>query len=206
MSPKVPDIYKQHKKIEILQAAEQVFIRKGFGRVTMKDIVEQCQISRGGVYLYFSSTDEIFQAILDWKNGQPQQELLLIYESANNGEEALTQFIILISTYMKETANSLYRAHVEFFSALAQDDNRWQFVQQRHELLVNNYAFFFQEGTRLGYFSPQTDLRILTKFVLTWCEGFSLNTMILPMDDLQADTQIELLHQYLRQMLRIPSF
>ena len=30
----------------------------------MKDIVEACEISRGGLYLYFGSTEEIFKEIL----------------------------------------------------------------------------------------------------------------------------------------------
>ena len=30
----------------------------------MKDIVEACDISRGGLYLYFSSTKELFEEVL----------------------------------------------------------------------------------------------------------------------------------------------
>ena len=41
-----------------------MFARKGYRDVTMKDIVEACEISRGGLYLYFGSTEEIFKEIL----------------------------------------------------------------------------------------------------------------------------------------------
>ena len=48
------------KKKYILETARKVFMEKGYKNVTMKDIVEACDISRGGLYLYFGSTAEIF--------------------------------------------------------------------------------------------------------------------------------------------------
>jgi len=41
------------KKRYIVEKARDVFMEKGFKKVTMKDIVEACDISRGGLYLYF---------------------------------------------------------------------------------------------------------------------------------------------------------
>jgi len=52
------------KKQYIIEKAREVFVEKGFKYVTMKDIVDACEISRGGLYLYFSSTKEIFEAVL----------------------------------------------------------------------------------------------------------------------------------------------
>lgn len=39
-------------------------MQKGYLQVTMKDIVEQCQISRGGLYLYYDSVENIFLEVL----------------------------------------------------------------------------------------------------------------------------------------------
>lgn len=52
------------KKKYILETARKVFQEKGYKKVTMKDIVDACEISRGGLYLYFSSTAEIFEELL----------------------------------------------------------------------------------------------------------------------------------------------
>ncbi len=52
------------KRRYILETARRVFVEKGFKRVTMKDIVEACNISRGGLYLYFESTSQIFLEVL----------------------------------------------------------------------------------------------------------------------------------------------
>lgn len=52
------------KKQFILKKAREVFCRKGFKEVTMKDIVEACEISRGGLYLYFNNVSEIFREVM----------------------------------------------------------------------------------------------------------------------------------------------
>lgn len=52
------------KKQLILETARKIFMEKGYKDVTMKDIVEACGISRGGLYLYFESTKEIFLEVL----------------------------------------------------------------------------------------------------------------------------------------------
>ena len=54
----------KEKRNLILKCAEQVFRTKGFSNVTMKDIIDECNISRGGIYLYFSSVDEIFTEVI----------------------------------------------------------------------------------------------------------------------------------------------
>ncbi len=53
------------KKQMIIDKAKDVFSVRGFKNVTMKDIVEACDISRGGLYLYFNSTEELLLAVLD---------------------------------------------------------------------------------------------------------------------------------------------
>lgn len=63
------------KKNLIVSAARDVFFKRGYRAVTMKDIVEACGISRGGLYLYFSSTKELFEAVLVQENKTLQDVL-----------------------------------------------------------------------------------------------------------------------------------
>lgn len=56
------------KKNLIVETAREVFFKRGYRAVTMKDIVEACGISRGGLYLYFANTKELFEAVLEQEN------------------------------------------------------------------------------------------------------------------------------------------
>lgn len=53
------------KRKYIIEKARNVFSKNGYRAVTMKDIVEACDISRGGLYLYFASIKELFEAVLE---------------------------------------------------------------------------------------------------------------------------------------------
>lgn len=54
----------EQKKQFIVATARRIFKEKGYKDVTMKDIVEACEISRGGLYLYFGSVEEVFLAVM----------------------------------------------------------------------------------------------------------------------------------------------
>ena len=63
------------KRQLILDSAAKVFSDKGYKAVTMKDIVEASDISRGGLYLYFSCVEDIFLAVLDMREKAADEEI-----------------------------------------------------------------------------------------------------------------------------------
>jgi len=80
------------KRNLILTRARQVFVRKGFANVTMKDIIEECGISRGGLYLYFQSVDEIFMQVIDTHNQSKLKETKL-HINDNFGDASFHQLL-----------------------------------------------------------------------------------------------------------------
>ena len=63
MSPR-PDV-SDERKSQILKAAEGVFTKKGFDEARMDDIADETGLSKGTLYLYFKSKDDLIIAILD---------------------------------------------------------------------------------------------------------------------------------------------
>src|SRR3979411_538646 len=52
------------KRQHILSAALRVFFEYGYKRVSMNEIAEAAGISRPGLYLHFSSKEEVFRAAI----------------------------------------------------------------------------------------------------------------------------------------------
>ncbi len=75
------------KKQYIIAKAREVFSENGYRKVTMKDIVEACDISRGGLYLYFSDIKSLFEAVLVQE--QEGRENALLNEELSPGEALL---------------------------------------------------------------------------------------------------------------------
>jgi TetR/AcrR family transcriptional regulator, repressor for uid operon len=65
MCPKVTSRYKMDIKERIVRSAISCFSKNGFDKSRMDDIAETANISKGTVYLYFESKEDLFYAICE---------------------------------------------------------------------------------------------------------------------------------------------
>ena len=103
------------KKKYILGKTAAVFIRAGYTSVTMKDIVEECDISRGGLYKYYSSTKEIFEDILF---AGKENDYFIFTKGMENGVNAvkiLADFLQQQRSELLNIENTIRIAVYEFF-------------------------------------------------------------------------------------------
>ena len=103
------------KRKYIIEKARTVFAEKGFKNVTMKDIVDACEISRGGLYLYFSSTDELFLSVLSDDSDDEDTVLASVSGSAAAGD-MLALFLKEQKKDILRRKNNLTIATYEYFS------------------------------------------------------------------------------------------
>jgi len=102
----------EQKKLYILEVSKQVFVEKGFRTVTMKDIVEACEISRGGLYLYYNNTAEIFRDVLKMEarqtdagmaeqlsEGASAAEILMVFFKAQKAEILAKKGSLIMAIY-----------------------------------------------------------------------------------------------------------
>jgi AcrR family transcriptional regulator len=50
---------------EIIEAARDLFLVKGYDRTTMRDVMARLHIAKGTIYHYFKSKEELLDAVLD---------------------------------------------------------------------------------------------------------------------------------------------
>ena len=58
------DVVTQFREAEILQAARQVFARRGFAEASMEEIAQVAGLAKGTLYLYYESKRELYRAAL----------------------------------------------------------------------------------------------------------------------------------------------
>jgi AcrR family transcriptional regulator len=63
MCPKVTTQYRSEVKGRIIESAIQCFARTGFDRTKMDDIANLSDVSKGTLYLYFKSKEDLFYGI-----------------------------------------------------------------------------------------------------------------------------------------------
>lgn len=100
------------KKKYIIEKAREVFSKNGYRKVTMKDIVEACDISRGGLYLYFTDTKSLFEAVLEEEEQDKDILDAIEKEELSPGEALLTYLDRKKRTIMEK--KSLAAATLEY--------------------------------------------------------------------------------------------
>jgi AcrR family transcriptional regulator len=55
----------QHTRNLLLNAAEELFARKGFGSASLEDIADAAGYTRGAIYGHFGSKEELFLAVIE---------------------------------------------------------------------------------------------------------------------------------------------
>ena len=66
---------KENRKNSILKAARKLFFERGFKSVTVDLIAAKAEVSKGSIYLYFDSKEEIYTQILIAANIERHREV-----------------------------------------------------------------------------------------------------------------------------------
>jgi AcrR family transcriptional regulator len=79
--PKVVPQYKEEAKERIIQAALEIYSEKGPNQVTMDDVAKKLGVSKGALYLYFKSKDEILNEVIKATEQSVRKFLLSLLET-----------------------------------------------------------------------------------------------------------------------------
>ena len=146
------------KKQYILDKARVVFSEKGFKNVTMKDIVDACDISRGGLYLYFSSTEDIFLEVLSTESDEDDDEAI---GAALSGDASAGDMLALFLKEQKKEIlrkkNNLTVATYEYFTlhkATALDNP----LKRQFDTAVKIVEKLIENGVETGEFYCENPL------------------------------------------------
>jgi len=92
---------KERRKEEILDAAHRVFVEKGLTTATVDDIAAAAELSKGTLYLYFDSKEDIYIALM-------MRGLRLLYGKFDN--------IIIGETSVVKILHRIEGEYIEFFN------------------------------------------------------------------------------------------
>ena len=102
------------KKQYIIDVAAKVLSEMGYKNVTMKDVVDACDISRGGLYLYYESTSELFIDVMKSQAAAGEDFTSLISDDAT-AADILLLFLQEEKKDLFKKKGNLNRAYFEFY-------------------------------------------------------------------------------------------
>ncbi len=82
---------KTDRKNAIIKAATREFATRDYSEVSVRDIAERADISRGSFYLYFYDKEDCFMAVIEAYKSHVENDLLNIYKKAKSIADVVLQ-------------------------------------------------------------------------------------------------------------------
>jgi AcrR family transcriptional regulator len=201
----------------ILDAAEDVFMSKGFDQATMEDIAAAAELSKGTLYLYFRSKDDLFSGL----SARMVEDMVTRFETlCRQAADGLSA----VRAMLQGCAGNILAKPQHFRVLMGQlasghllDPDTPSFSAHRHQVarIVTTFVAALERGQRDG--SVRADIEPIKTSGLLWA-GL-LGTMLLrinsqevqrrfpqPVDlDTLVDAYIELVCAGLRAELQDPA-
>lgn len=164
------------RKEQILQAAEQVFARKGYHDSTISDVARQAKVSDATIYEYFSSKEDLLFSLPG--------------ETARRGKENLEQVLPFIRSHADKIRAFVYN-HLNFYqnhpdyasvALLILKPNRkfaeteaYRDVQDLSRVLIR----VIEEGMAAGEFRADLDPYLVRSVILGTIEHLVIRQVLL---------------------------
>ena len=176
------------KKKYILETARKVFMEKGYKNVTMKDIVEACDISRGGLYLYFGSTAEIFMEVLKMETEETDDVFSDSITEDATATDILTLFLKEQKKELLRKKNNLTIATYEYYFGenVPKKDN---ILKKQFDSAAKIIEKLIEAGVENGEFYCE-DCRGAARNIMFVLEGLKISARTIGVNSDMVDEQL----------------
>ena len=156
-----------------MEAAKKVFLAKGLLAATIDDIAADAELSKGTLYRYYRSKEEIMLAISE----QATSELYVLFNKAAAGDDSgLEKVLRMIRAYYSFVlANPAYFGFIAFFESPLPVTNAGV-VYETTNAIYGLFQTVMQQGMNDG--SMRTDLKAELMANTLWASTYGMMQFI----------------------------
>jgi AcrR family transcriptional regulator len=202
LSPIVSNEHREERKQIILNAAKEVFIKKGYNATTIQDIIISSGVSRGGVYTYFQNTEDIFIEILKRRDEEDTLDLDSIYEKVQTNWEVLQFILDQIQDGIENQSDRLVPAIYEYYFTVGWGSKKHlPLLEERIQQMKNLFTSIISRGMEEKEFSPTLPIAQIARTIITFCDGIYLSSFHLGPEKVDLPDQFHTFRTYLKSAL-----
>ncbi|TKT74757.1 TetR family transcriptional regulator [Aquamicrobium sp. LC103] len=146
------DTVRQENVERILEAAERLFRHYGYGKTTVADIARDLGMSPANIYRFFSSKEEIHQAICGRILGAGYDLIVAISKESGSASDRLRRCILAEHRMTLETMLDEQKVHEMVVVALERD---WHVIDKYIDRINEVFAEIIRQGIDAGEFAEQ---------------------------------------------------
>src|SRR3989442_12330 len=168
----------QIRRNQILDAATKVFVRLGFQHARMDDIVEESGLSKGTLYWYFKSKEDIINAILRRLFTGELENLESLLEAEGTASERLIQLTNNRVIGMKRMSG-IVPIIFEFYAVAVHQQWVKQFIGEYFKHFRGLLEDLINQGIDRGEFYPVNAAETAISFASMY-EGLTIHWLMEP--------------------------
>lgn len=178
--PIVSEEYKEKKKKEILASALSCFAKKGFESSTIDDIVKHSGISKGAIYNYFSSKDDIYLELMRNETHETNSKLtqkIASFHTALEKIEYLFDVYLAINPFETKNVEDIM-VHYEFkiYSSRNKEVNKI-LNQRKHDFFIKLISDILLEGQSIGEITNSIEPKLYADIFWSMLDGATIQTL-----------------------------
>src|SRR5437588_7439651 len=175
--PPRPDVSEERRE-QILDAAGAVFARMGVHDSRMDDIVEQADLSKGALYWYFKSKEDLVTAFIERLFARGVRDLKQFLQS----DQPFATRMLAISSYVAADIRGLSKQRgiaLEYYALAARDARVRRRVRGYLEEFIELFTAMIRQAIERGECRPVDPRKTAVTMQATY-EGLTLLWMIEP--------------------------
>lgn len=139
-------------RLKILMEAERLFRHYGYGKTTIADISEACNMSAANIYRFFPSKSALVEAICARVTNQLEQELLPVLRAKEPASVRLEKFINILHGHTLENLLDHRKVHEMVVVAM---EEQWMAVRAHVDRVRLLLRELIKDGIASGEFRQQ---------------------------------------------------
>lgn len=165
------------RKSHILKAAMVCFANKGYHQTTMDDIVQEAELSKGGLYVHFNSKKELFLALFDWFVDEFGHFSTPAATGAGAYERLASIMAGMAATAASDTFREISSLMTDVWAQNSHNQAINQAVTRLYAQVRQPLAQLIEEGITDGTFKP-VDATALANILIAVFEGLMIQAVI----------------------------
>jgi len=143
-----PNIHFQDKRNELIRIAFDLFMSKGYEATTIADVLRVAGISKGSLYHYFASKEEILDAVIEYLGELAQKAYVPMLE--NSQMTAMEKLKNLFSAL--NNPNQMIRQTEDYVLNQKKSLFHYYLRDKNERLMAEAYDLIIQQGIQEGVF------------------------------------------------------
>jgi len=175
--PKVNAAYEQARRQHIVEAAARCFTRSGYDATTVEDVCHEAGLSKGGLYTYFKSKEQLFAAVCQghWLEGfQQAAEQLAAQPTVEAKLDALGEAAFGRLNGRDDSLAELSRMSLAVWNEAARNADTRELVMAGYSAWGEQLEALLVAGQESGEIDPSFDPHMLAVALIGAFDGLQV--------------------------------